>query len=75
MAFIPYIQRLAEFAEFGERARIFAAAKYGSEAQYLEESERGERNYHLNGRQNNPEWNAAQGGGAPGVIIDPVSDH
>ncbi|KRR21373.1 hypothetical protein CQ14_06905 [Bradyrhizobium lablabi] len=59
-------------AEFGDapNARILAAAKYGSEAQYFEREREGERNFHLNGVLNSPAWN---GGGAD--TVDPISDH
>jgi len=73
MAIRPYAELIAEFLSEHvdiDRARIFAAAKYGSEAQYAERAVQGERNFHLNGMLNNPAWN---GGGAE--TVDPISDH
>lgn len=73
MAIRPYAELIAEFISENvniDRARILAAAKYGSEAQYAEQALQGERNYYLNGRQNSPAWN---GGGAE--TVDPISDH
>jgi hypothetical protein len=67
----PYAELLAEFGDH-PRAALLVAAKYGTEAEYLQlhEMDGGGRAYGWNVAMNNPAWN---GGGAE--TVDPIPDH
>lgn len=63
----PYAELVAEFGD-APNARLLAAAKYGSEAQYVQfyELEGGGRSRAWNIAMNDPSWN-----GAGGDTVDP----